>query len=387
TRRKRTVKDEGIRGWSDSSDVYSVYFRTSSTGKLNLFLTYGNADKSTVSVKYLEKQFTVKLNSNKNDTIYAGTVFVKDTGYIKIDLRGIAKAGNSYADINKLLISGEAAKGKLHFVNSFDFYWGRRGPSVHLAYPLPKDENIEWFYNEITVPEEKSPAGTYYMSNGFGEGYFGIQINSHTERRVLFSVWSPFRTDNPEDIPEDMKVKLLKKGENVRTGEFGNEGAGGQSYMIYPWKTGNTYGFLTKIRPDGKGSTVYTAYFHGDENRWILLASWLRPKTDTYYTGAHSFLENFDNEKGHLSRKGFFHNQWARTVNGKWIEITEARFSADNTARQQARMDYKGGVENGRFFLQNCGFLNDYTTIGTPLSRPATGKAPEIDFTQLNSEN
>ncbi|MDR1898027.1 MAG: DUF5077 domain-containing protein, partial [Prevotellaceae bacterium] len=39
TRRKRTVKDEGIRGWSDSSDVYSVYFRTSSTGKLNLFLT------------------------------------------------------------------------------------------------------------------------------------------------------------------------------------------------------------------------------------------------------------------------------------------------------------------------------------------------------------
>ena len=31
------------------------------------------------------------------------------------------------------------------------------------------------------------------MANGFGEGYFGIQVNGPNERRVLFSVWSPFK--------------------------------------------------------------------------------------------------------------------------------------------------------------------------------------------------
>jgi hypothetical protein len=219
------------------------------------------------------------------------------------------------------------------------------------------------------------------MSNGFGEGYFGIQVNRHDERRVLFSVWSPFSTDNPKDIPEDMQVKLLDKSEATHTGEFGNEGSGGQSYLIYPWKTGQTYKFLTRVKPDGKGSTVYTSYFYDD--KWILVASWLRPKTDTYYKRAHSFLENFNPENGYLSRKGLYHNQWACTKDGKWIELTEAGFSADETARKQARMDYKGGEEGGRFFLQNGGFLNDYSSIGASFSRPATGKVPEIDLAGL----
>jgi hypothetical protein len=47
---------------------------------------------------------------------------------------------------------------------------------------------------EITVPVGQDPIGSYFMANGFGEGYFGFQVNSKTERRVLFSVWSPFRT-------------------------------------------------------------------------------------------------------------------------------------------------------------------------------------------------
>lgn len=60
------------------------------------------------------------------------------------------------------------------------FYWGRRGPSVHLSYPFADNIQAEWFYNEITVPVTQDVIGSYYMANGFGEGYFGIQVNSAT---------------------------------------------------------------------------------------------------------------------------------------------------------------------------------------------------------------
>ncbi len=60
--------------------------------------------------------------------------------------------------------------------------------------------------------------GSYFMANGFGQGYFGIQVNSASERRILFSVWSPFSTNNPREIPDDQRITLLKKGEPVHAG-------------------------------------------------------------------------------------------------------------------------------------------------------------------------
>jgi hypothetical protein len=94
--------------------------------------------------------------------------------------------------------------------------------------------------NEITVPAGNDPVGSYFMGNGFGEGYFGIQVNSAIERKVLFSVWSPFETDDPREIPDDKKIILLKKGKEVHAGEFGSEGSGGQSYLKYNWKAFDT---------------------------------------------------------------------------------------------------------------------------------------------------
>jgi hypothetical protein len=49
------------------------------------------------------------------------------------------------------------------------------------------------------------------MATGFAEGYFGMQVNSDQERRILFSIWSTYETDDPSRIPEDEKVILVKK--------------------------------------------------------------------------------------------------------------------------------------------------------------------------------
>src|SRR5690606_14610548 len=104
----------------------------------------------------------------------------------------------------------------------------KSAPATHLGYPFPKDTLVEWFYNEISVPANAQPLHAYYMVNGFSGGYFGIQINSPVERRVLFSVWSAFSTDDPKKIPEEYRVKLVKKGAGVTVNDFGNEGSGGQ---------------------------------------------------------------------------------------------------------------------------------------------------------------
>ena len=90
------------------------------------------------------------------------------------------------------------------------------------------------------------------MANGFNVGYFGIQVNSPTERRVLFSVWDP---------PSGGSTTLVRKGPGVTTNGFGGEGTGGQSYLVYPWEAGHTYRFITRAQLDDAGNTLFSSWF------------------------------------------------------------------------------------------------------------------------------
>jgi len=147
-------------------------------------------------------------------------------GYVKIEIQGVTRSANSFGTVSSLGISGTAVNNETVFVKDNDnnyFYWGRRGPSVHLKYTIPSSD-ITDFYSEINVPKGNDVIGSYFMANGFAEGYFGIQVNSATERRILFSVWSPYATDNPASIPSEFKINMLNKGKDVHAGEFGNEG-------------------------------------------------------------------------------------------------------------------------------------------------------------------
>jgi hypothetical protein len=78
--------------------------------------------------------------------------------------------------------------------------------------------DVSYYYSEINVPQGYDPVGSYYMANGFGQGYFGYQVNSATERRFLFSVWSGYHTDDPTQIPSEYTVQLNRKGADVISG-------------------------------------------------------------------------------------------------------------------------------------------------------------------------
>ena len=381
------ITDKGITEWGNSGEVIEIYVRLAKAGELNIYLNARTAGASQLEVSVLGKSQKVVLNQ-KSEKFWAGKWLVEASGYIKIAVRGISKTSPTFAEINGITIDGSAVNEQTVFVkdnNDSYFYWGRRGPSVHLNYTMPENEDTEWFYNEITVPKGQDVIGSYYMANGFAEGYFGMQVNSETERRILFSVWSPFHTDDPRSIPKDEQIKMLGKGKDVYTGEFGNEGSGGQSYLKYNWKAGNTYRFLLRGKPTGDSTTTYTAYFFApEENQWRLIASFERPKTQTYLKRFHSFLENFIPETGDVRREVNFGNQWVKSTLGKWSELTEAKFTADATARKGYRLDYAGGQQNDMFFLKNCGFFNGSTVIDALFKRQAAGKEPDIDFEIIN---
>jgi hypothetical protein len=383
-----TITDNGIENWTDSSEYFTAYFRVSKPGTFQITVeesveVFG---KSELEFSINNESKKVKFTTSKK-VVIIGNWKINQEGYVAIKIKGINKTGDRFPSINRLTISSTDYDGKISYVpnNEGNFYhWGRRGPSVHLNYQVPESTNAEWYYNEVTVPVNEDKIGSYFMANGFGEGYFGIQVNSPTERRVLFSVWSPFSTDDPNSIPDSHKIKMLKKGENVHTGEFGDEGSGGQSYLKYNWKAGTAYKFLLRGIPEGNNSTTYTAYFYAPElQKWLLIASFSRPQTSTYLKRFHSFLENFIPEQGDLSRRVLFNNQWICDEKGNWTEINSARFTTDNTGTKEYRMDFAGGLEKDSFYLKDGGFFNKYTTPKTSFTRPLHNKKPEINFNNL----
>lgn len=380
--------DEGncaIRNWNDKETVISFYFKAEKCGKMNVALQAKG--KSRIEVSLLGKKKKVTLDSDNLERIELGTFKVKTPGYIKMDIRGLKiKEGEDFGSVAAVYVGGDVAP-VVCVAPDFSTHFGRRGPSVHMGYALP-NENIEWFYNEVVVPEEGDIPSSYYMACGFGQGYFGMQNNTPYKRRVLFSVWSPYETDNAAEIPDSLRVVLLKKGEGVTVQDFGNEGSGGQSFMHYDWKAGERCRFLMGVKPDGNGNTVYTAYFlDNNMGKWRLVASFRRPKISTWYTGAHSFLENFNPVMGYINRKACYGNQWARTADGRWLPVTQARFTCDATGHHRHRLDYTGGVEGETFFLSMGGFFDEYMKSGTMFKRAGnTTEAPDIDFSTLELE-
>jgi hypothetical protein len=254
---------------------------------------------------------------------------------------------------------------------------------VHLNYPLEGKPEVTAFYCEVTGVED--PVYTYYMATGFSRGYFGMQVNSAKERRIIFSVWDAAEGQGAKDrstVKEENHTSLLAKGEGVEASVFGNEGTGGHSHLVYPWKTGEAQKFVVTAKPNGT-FTDYTGYwFHPDKKAWVLLASFHAPKDGKFLRGLYSFSENFGGSNGHLQRKALYGNQWIQTSDGKWTPILKATFSHDGTGKSD-RLDRFMGVEKGQFFLSHGGFVEGFTEFGKPFTREASGARPVLDLPKV----
>lgn len=383
--RTRVNEDAGITHWTDPATKVIWYGELKQTGTLNCMVelkppVVANAKyRLTVAGKARE----VALPSADKTPIQLdfGPFDIATNGYHSFQLEALNKPGDANGDIEALLLSGSATNGA-----HFNLKSRRNAASVHLAYPVAKDLKVDAFYCEVTAVED--PVWTFYMACGWHRGYFGMQVNSTRERRIIFSVWdSGNEAIDRDKVADENRVKLIGKGEGVYSGDFGNEGTGGHSHLKYLWKTGEKQKFFMTAQPVGTNQTIFSGYyFHPDDNKWMLISSWRAPKEGGYLRGLHSFSENFGGDNGHILRKALYGNQWMRTTDGQWHELTTATFSHDATGKAD-RLDRFMGLEKGEFFLSHGGFVTGYSKFGDKFDRPALGKAPvDIELPPLPSQ-
>jgi hypothetical protein len=310
-----------------------------------------------------------------------GAFEIKQPGYQRFELESLNPAGTSAGEINALVVNGVTTND-----THFNYKTRRNAASVHLTYANPKGTNIAAFYCEMTGVED--PVATYYMACGWHRGYFGMQVNSKTERRIIFSVWdSGNEAVSRNKVADSNRVTLVAKSAGVNSGDFGNEGTGGHSHLKYNWKTGEQQRFIVTAQPTNNTFTIFSGYwFHPEIKEWMLISSWRAPKDGGWLRGLYSFSENFGGSNGHLVRKALYGNQWLLTDKGEWLEVTIAGFSHDSTGKSD-RFDRFMGVENGQFFLSHGGFINGFTKYGEKFTRPATGKPPgDLDFLKVSRQ-
>lgn len=378
----RVSQRSGVTRWNDPALKVLWFGEFKATGKLDaavaLSLPAGASSKLRLTVAGHSREATVTSESDKLVTANFGSFEIAATGYQRFTLESLNPAGQNAGDLKTLILDGPATEGA-----HFNLKERRNAASVHLAYPVGQGTNVQAFYCEMTGVEE--PIWTYYMACGWHRGYFGMQVNSPTERRIIFSVWdSGDEAVSRDKVGHEDRVTLVAKGEGVYSGDFGNEGTGGHSHLKFPWKTGEKQPFLVTAKPVDETHTVFSGYyFRPDQKKWMLISSWKAPKDGGWLRGLYSFSENFGGSNGHLSRKALFGNQWLQTEQGDWLEVTLASFSHDPTGKSD-RLDRFMGVENGQFFLHQGGFVPGFTPFGEKFTRPATGQAPaDLDLPKL----
>lgn len=365
--------------------------------------------------------------TSQNDTITLHRVILPEIAFgnvghqIKLEIRGKGtRSGSYYYRFYELWASGWATRNETGAIynnkNSginFSYATPRDGlaaPSIHMNMNAPAG-NMEYFYTEVTVPEGGDALNCYYMTSGNGQGYAGIQTNSATERRFLFSVWAAIEESDPTALKTKYNPKLVRVCNQsayrpgITYAVFGGEGTGGQSYLNVRWETGKTYKVLLRIRPHPDqvkfpNSTLYKAWFHNG-TEWIFMCEWRRQevlpgdkgvtaatvKGPYWYTGASHFVEDFNGTRGDLLHMAYYSNHWFITDNGEYVEPTGYVFTGDQA---QGRADVAGGVATeGPFansiFLKSGGYFTDSKVLPKPFKKPAPAVKPQLDLDALNA--
>jgi len=367
------ISPSGISHWNDSAVKIKWFGKLKQAGELNAAVvlrpTLSGSIRLRMSVGDQDREVSIAAEKGERVKADFGSFRISKPGYQSLTLAAVSDRPS--CDVESLELQGAAAKDA-----EFNLKPRRNAASVHLFYPLPENANVTAFYCEMTGVED--PLWTYYMACGWHRGYFGMQVNSPTERRIIFSVWdSGEEAVDRDKVADTNRVKLVQKGENVVSGSFGNEGTGGHSHLKFEWKTGEKQRFLVTAEPVDETHTIFAGYyFRPDKQQWMLISSWIAPKEGKYLRGLYSFSENFVGRNGHLLRKALYGNQWICTSEGQWIELTEAKFSHDPTGKSD-RLDRYMGLQDGQFFLSHGGFVDTFTPYGERFTRPKSGRSPE----------
>ncbi|RYX84122.1 DUF3472 domain-containing protein [bacterium] len=376
---------DGAYGWDDKTQSLVWYGDLRDTGALQaalkMTLPAGASASWRLSIRGLNPDsangqnfiLTTKgTGTGAEQTVDFGTVNITKPGFYRIALEGVEKSGATFGDIKTLVLDGPAAA-TIVSKQGFNLTHWRGQTSVHLTYQLPKEETVTAFYNEVTA--QTNPSSSYYCAIGFGGGYFGMQVTSPVQRRVIFSVWDNATEGMSRDkVEEKDRSGLLAKGDKVFAGGFGGEGTGGHSHLKFDWNTGEKQRFLVTVKPDGDASIFAGYFYRNDLKKWTLISAWRRPRTEAKLTGFYSFIEDFAHN-AQATRRASFGNAWVRTADGKWSEPLTARFTR-TAGKEPVRRDWEAGTDKDQFWMQIGGYIDRNTEYGDLFTREKSNRPP-----------
>ncbi|GAA1723388.1 hypothetical protein GCM10009809_19070 [Isoptericola hypogeus] len=210
-------------------------------------------------------------------------------------------------------------------------------PSAHLQYrtstgELPRDASA--FYNEIT-PLSSAP-GTYFMTNGFAGGYFGIQELEDSSKIAIFSIFGPAKGEVPDDRLASQVLYAVPGGDLVIHGEY----AGGPSIRIpFDWDLGTTYStMITEQGDDSDGNArIVTAWINknpvGKTPDWtrLMTVRTERPAAHERLDGLYSFVEDFvrdDQFTAGRARTASYGNAFTFSpAKDRWVPLSKVSFT------------------------------------------------------------
>ena len=190
-------------------------------------------------------------------------------------------------------------------------------------------------------------------------GHLGMQELANGKKVIIFSVLEHKNGRISKNVPENMRVKLIRKGDDVR---FSSEGSGGQSFYDYDWQIREKVSFLVKSIRVNDTTTRYTGYFYNNKTKgWQLMTEFQTlAKGKQLGNGIYSFVEDFlrNYQSATVVRKASYTNAWASTDAKTWRPMPKARFTGDSTPSKNVDA---GQISHG-FFLQTGGTTNQATS-------------------------
>ena len=151
----------------------------------------------------------------------------------------------------------------------------------------------------------------------------------------------------------------MRKSES---GASAARGTGGQSFLDYDWKVGQTYRLMVTAKVI-ETRTEYSGYFYVPETRaWKRLVTFSTVTDGKPLSGYYSFIEDFKRDRVSATkvRQAHFGGGWVAGTKGEPIALVKARFTGD----ANPVMNINAGIDDDRFFLVTGG---DTKNTGTKL--------------------
>lgn len=239
-----------------------------------------------------------------------------------------------------------------------------------------KNIPAKYLYGEISVLA--SNTAIYYSGVNWhpGEpagGYCGIQDNSTTERRTIFSIWDT-------DTAKKQRPSMIHADSQTIFNSFDNEGSGMHSHMVIKWNVGETFMFFLSKSPSGaKPNSIDTAFYFFDRtiNKWRHMATITNPignsfeSVSTFGGGMNSFLENFANRDLDVAKIALY-RLWSGNDLDNMMPLTEAIGDGVWGKFSDTFFLAEGSKEN----LNNA--FAKWKQYGTPLYAKAGEKMPPL---------